>query len=262
MKILFVVLLATVFGVGMVHAKVKGKNVEYEANGVTFKGYLAYDDAVKGKRPAVLVVHEWWGHNAYARKRADMLAGLGYVALAVDMYGDGKQAAHPDDAGKFAGEVMKNIDVAKARFLAAEELLKKDSHTDASNIGAIGYCFGGGVVLNMARMGLDLKGVVSFHGSLGAATKAEKGEIKARILVCTGADDPFVPQDQVKNFEAEMEEVGADVKVISYDGAKHSFTNPDADENGKKFNLPLAYNKKADMQSWEEMKEFFKSVFQ
>jgi len=262
MKALFVILLAAAFGFGTVYAKVKGKNVEYKANGVSFKGYLAYDDAVKEKRPGVIVVHEWWGHNAYARKRADMLAELGYVALAVDMYGDGKQAAHPDDAGKFAGEVMKNIDVAKARFLAAEDLLKKDTHTDASNIGAIGYCFGGGVVLNMARMGLDLKGVASFHGSLGAATKAEKGGIKARILACTGADDQFVPKEQVEKFEAEMKEAGADVKVVSYDGAKHSFTNPNADENGKKFNLPLAYNKKADKQSWEEMKKFFKTVFQ
>ncbi len=262
MKAMFVILLATVLGFGIVSAKVKGKNVDYKAKGVTFKGYLAYDDAVKEKRPGIIVVHEWWGHNAYARRRADMLAGLGYVALAVDMYGDGKQAAHPDDAGKFAGEVMKNMDVAKERFLAAEELLKNDAHTDATNIGAIGYCFGGGVVLNMARMGLDLKGVASFHGSLGAATKAEKGGIKARILVCTGADDSFVPHDQVESFEAEMKEAGANVKVVSYPGAKHSFTNPDADVNGKKFSLPLEYNKKADKQSWEEMKKFFKAAFQ
>jgi dienelactone hydrolase len=241
--------------------KIKGEPVEYTAGGVTLKGYLAYDENVKGKRPGVLVVHEWWGLNDYARKRARMLAELGYTALAVDMYGDGKTAAHPDDAGKFSSEVMKNFDTAKARFFAAEEFLKKQPTVDPERIAAIGYCFGGGVVLNMARQGADLKGVVSFHGSLAAVRPAEPGAIKAKIRVYTGADDKFVPAEAVEGFRKEMADANADVKIISYPGAVHSFTNPDATTLGKKFNLPLAYNADADKKSWEEMKKFFVMIF-
>jgi len=153
---------------GFAASKIEGKAVDYTSGGVTMKGYIAYDAKIKGKRPAVLVVHEWWGHNEYARKRARMLADMGYTALAVDMYGAGKQATHPDDAGKFSSETMKNFDTAKARFEAAIDLLKKQPSVDPGRIAAIGYCFGGGVVLNMARQGVDLIAVVSFHGSLAA----------------------------------------------------------------------------------------------
>jgi len=256
------VLLSLMLGVvGWALAEVKGEDVQYTADGVKMNGYLAYDAAIKGKRPGVLVVHEWWGHNEYARKRAQMLAELGYTALAVDMYGDGKQAAHPDDAGKFAGEVMKNIAVAKARFMAALDVLRKHESVDRKHVAAIGYCFGGGVVLHMARAGVDLSGVVSFHGSLDAPVPAKPGAVKAKVLVCHGADDQFISQEQIDKFKDEMKTAKVDFRFISYPGAKHSFTNPDADENAKKFNIPLAYNANADKNSWDDMKEFFKKVF-
>jgi len=242
-------------------AKMKGQSVEYSAQGTALKGYLAYDDGQEGRRPGVLVVHEWWGLNDYARKRADMLAELGYVALAVDMYGHGKQATHPEDAQKFSSEVMKNFDAAKARFTAAMDFLKKQPQVDPARIAAIGYCFGGGVVLNMARQGVDLKGVASFHGALAAVKPAQPGMVKAKILVLTGADDKFVPPAQVEAFKQEMKSAGADLRVISYPGAIHSFTNPEADVLGKKFNMPLAYNADADRKSWEEMKTFLSGVF-
>ncbi|MFQ5584701.1 MAG: dienelactone hydrolase family protein, partial [Calditrichia bacterium] len=213
------------------------------------------------KRPGILIVHEWWGHNEYARKRARMLAGLGYTAFALDMYGKGKQANHPDNAGKFATEVMQNMDMAKARFMAALDVLKSQDTTDPDKIAAIGYCFGGGVVLQMARMGVDLKGVVSFHGSIVTDTPAQPGAVKAKILVCNGADDPFIKPEQINAFKKEMANAGVDYTFISYPGAKHSFTNPDADKFAKEFGLPLAYNKMADEQSWAAMQEFFKKIF-
>lgn len=248
-------------GSAAAQAAVQGREVSYQANGTTLKGYIAYDDAVKGRRPAVLVVHEWWGHNAYARKRADMLAEAGYTALAVDMYGDGKQANHPDDAGKFATEVSKNMPMAKARFEAGMRLLRKQKTVDGKRMAAIGYCFGGGVVLNMARMGEDLKGVASFHGSLGSDTPAQPGQIKARIVSFTGEDDPMIGADKVAAFKQEMENAKANFRVVTYPGVKHSFTNPDADELGKKFNLPLAYNAEADKDSWQQALVFLREVF-
>ncbi len=242
-------------------SNIKGKEVSYRSGSTVMKGYLAYDKKIKGKRPGVLVVHEWWGLNDYARKRARMLAGMGYAALAVDMYGGGKQALHPDDAGKFSSELMKNFDVGKARFMAAMDFLKKQRITDPERIAAIGYCFGGGVVLNMARQGIDLKGVASFHGGLTAVKPAEKGAVKARILVLNGEDDKFVTADQIEAFKKEMEDAGVDLKFISYPGAMHSFTNPDADTYAKKFNLPLGYNADADKKSWEELGRFLEEIF-
>jgi len=242
-------------------AAVQGKEVSYRANGTTLKGYIAYDDAVKGKRPGVLVVHEWWGHNEYARKRARMLAKLGYTALAVDMYGDGKQAHHPDDAGKFATEVSKNMPMAKARFEAGMNLLRKEKSVDAKKIAAVGYCFGGGVVLNMARQGEDLKGVLSFHGSLGTESPAQPGKIKARIVSFSGEADPMISADSVTAFKKEMDAAKANYRVVTYPGAKHSFTNPGADELGKKFKLPLAYNAAADKDSWQQATVFLRDIF-
>ena len=242
-------------------AAIIGKNVEYSSQGTTLKGYLAYDDAIRKQRPGILVVHEWWGLNEYAKKRARMLAELGYTALAVDMYGDGKQAMHPDDAGKFSSAVMKDFEVGKSRFLAAEEFLKQQPGVDPTRIGAIGYCFGGGVVLNMARQGADLTAVASFHGSLTAVKPAEPGMVKAKIRVYTGGSDKFVPPDAVEAFKKEMTAAGADFKVTIYPGVMHSFTNPDGTALGKKFNLPLAYDQKADKESWKDMKQFFAQVF-
>ncbi|MFZ5594422.1 MAG: dienelactone hydrolase family protein [Pseudomonadota bacterium] len=242
-------------------AAVQTQEVDYKAGDTVLKGYLAHDDSIKGKRPGVLVVHEWWGLNEYARKRARMLAELGYVALAVDMYGNGKQAEHPDDAGKFAGEVAKNREAAKARFLAALKLLKNQPGVDSRHIAAIGYCFGGGVVLEMARLGVPLDGVASFHGSLPTTHPAQRGKVKAKVLVLNGADDPFVTPEQIEQFKKEMAKAKVNYKLISYPGAKHSFTNPDADSYGQKFNMPLEYNAEADRRSWDEMQMFFTRVF-
>jgi dienelactone hydrolase len=208
------------------------------------------------------VVHEWWGHNDYARKRAEMLAKLGYVALAVDMYGSGRQASHPDEAGKFAGAVAGNMPVAKARFKAAIDTLKAQQTVNSHNIAAIGYCFGGGIVLNMARQGVDLKAVVSFHGSLATQNPAERGNIKAKIRVFNGAADPLVKAEHIEAFKKEMKRAGADYELVNYPGAKHAFTNPHADQLGAKFSLPLAYQKQADEDSWRRMQVFFKQVFQ
>ena len=260
MRYLFALALLTVL-LSSARAEVVGKEVDYTQAGTTLKGYLAYDDALEGKRPGVLVVHEWWGHNPYARQRARDLAALGYTALAVDMYGEGKQAEHPKDAGKFAGAVRENAEVATARFTAAMQRLKAEATVDASKLGAIGYCFGGSVVLNMARWGVDLDGVVSFHGSPATTKEAATGDVKAKILVCHGADDNFIPQEQIDAFKAEMDAAGADYTFKAYEGAKHSFTNPDADAMAEKFGIGIAYNADADQQSWSDMKAFFEDVF-
>jgi len=238
-----------------------GQEITYNAGGTILKGYIAYDKAIEGKRPGVLVVHEWWGHNDYARERARQLAKMGYTALAVDMYGDGKQAAHPDDAKKFAMEVMGNMDEEKSRFEAGMKALEKQPTTDPAKIAAIGYCFGGGVVLEMARAGLDLRGVASFHGMLGTEHPAQKGAVKAKILVLQGEADPFVPHEQVEAFKKEMAAAEAPVEYHGYPGAKHAFTNPGATDLGKKFELPLAYDEEADKASWAELDGFLKRIF-
>ncbi len=191
-----------------------------------------------------------------------MLAELGYTALAVDMYGDGKQAVNPDEAGKLSSEILKNFDVGKARFIAAMDFLKAQPSVDPTRIAAIGYCFGGGVVLNMARQGLDLKGVASFHGGLAAVKPAQPGTVKAKMLVLNGGADKFTPPEQIEAFKQEMKGAGVDFKFISYPGAVHSFTNPEATELGKKFNMRVAYNAAADRESWNELKMFLNDIFQ
>lgn len=242
-------------------AEVQGKLVEYKAGDTVLKGYMAWDDANTKPHPGVLVVHEWWGHNDYSRQRAEKLAGLGYTALALDMYGDGKQASHPDDAKKFAGAVRQNMDVAEARFNAALDLLKQQPNVDSTHLAAIGYCFGGGVVLGMARRGLDIDAVASFHGSLGTQSPAQPGSIKTRIAVFNGADDPMSKPEQVTAFKQEMDRAGADYMLVDYPGTMHAFTNPAADELGAKFGLPLKYNAEADKDSWAQMQEFLKESF-
>lgn len=240
-----------------VEVNITGTEVTYSTDSTTMKGYLAKDANATEKRPGILVIHEWWGHNDYTRERADMLAELGYTALAVDMYGDGKQAGHPQDAGKFSGEVMSNLPEAKARFEQALATLKADPTVDGERIGVIGYCFGGSVALSMANAGYDLDAVAAFHSGLGLPIMPEAGAIKAEILVCNGADDPFVPAEQTEAWKAAMDEAGANYKYVAYEGAVHAFTSPGADELGAKFELPLAYQKEADEQSWEEMKALF-----
>lgn len=244
------------------HAALVEQQIDYRENNTILKGFVVYDDSLQGKRPGVLVVHEWWGHNEYTRERARMLAKLGYVALAVDMYGDGRQASHPDEAQKFSREIATNMALGKARFLAAMAQLKKHRATDAEKIAAIGYCFGGAVVIQMAREEVDLDGVVSFHGSLSTSNPAKPGAIKASILVAHGGADPFIPGDQLLGFIEEMNQAGADYQLEIYGGAKHSFTNPDADKFGARFNLPLRYDPQADKASWEEMQRFFNRIFE
>lgn len=239
-------------------AEVRTQEVEYKQAGTALQGFLAWNDAAKGRRPGVLVVHEWWGHNEHARNQAKRLAQSHYVALALDMYGKGKVATHPKDAEAFMTEATKDPAVVAARFNAALALLKKDPHVDPETIAAIGYCFGGGVVLNMARGGADLDAVATFHGALKATTPAAKGAIKPRILVLTGAEDPMVPPSLVDAFKKEMDAAGARYQVVSYPGAKHSFTNPDAGKAGME---ALAYNPEADRKSWEELLKLLASVF-
>ena len=244
-----------------VQAEIIGKTISYSDGETTMKGYIAYDDSVKGQMPGILVVHEWWGHNEYVRKRARMLAEQGYVALAVDMYGDGTQADHPEDAMKFSQQLMSNFPVAESRFNAALTLLKQQANVDNNKLAAAGYCFGGGTVLQLTRSGLDVKVAAVFHGSLHTRKPAQKGQVKAKLLVFNGDDDPMVKPEHIEGFKQEMKNADVDYRFFSYPGAKHAFTNPAADGLGKKFSLPLAYNEKADKQSWAEFLKTLKQSF-
>ena len=250
MKIIIATLFILMIASGAL-AAVKMEPVEYKQGDVTLKGQIAYDDAAKEKRPGVIVVHEWWGLNDYAKSRARMLAEAGYVALAVDMYGDGKTTEHPDEAGEWVAAVRGNAQMGMDRFMAGYNALKANPHVDPAHISAIGYCFGGGVVLGAALFGADLDAVVSFHGAL--PTDPAAGKPKARMLVCHGAADGLITPDQVAGFMKVADDAGADWEFISYAGAKHSFTNPDADKHG----IPaLSYNEKADKRSWQTALNF------
>ncbi|MFW9270025.1 dienelactone hydrolase family protein [Pseudomonas sp. NR3] len=246
------------------HAAIQTQEIPYtSADGTKLIGYYAYDDAVKGPRPGVVVVHEWWGLNDYAKRRARDLAGLGYSALAIDMYGDGKNTEHPKDALAFMQAALKDGNAASARFQAGLDLLKKQPQTDPDKLAAIGYCFGGKVVLDAARQGVPLAGVVSFHGALVTKTPATPGSVKAKILVEHGALDSMVTEDNVTAFKSEMDKAGADYKFVSLDGAKHGFSNPDADRlsHGEHGGPDIGYNKEADEKSWADMQKFFKKIF-
>lgn len=232
------------------------QEISYTADGITMQGFMAYPNDETSGKPGVLVVHEWWGHNEHARNKAKKLAELGYVAFAVDMYGDGKQANHPEDAGKFSGMVMKNIEGAKARFEAAMQQLASNKMVNNENIAAIGFCFGGSVAMTMANMGLNLKAVTAFHSGVQLPVMPEKGRLKTPILVLNGQNDPFVTEEQKETFKNMMDATGVDYNFIDYPGAVHAFTNPDATAMGEKFNLPLAYNQEVDEKSWNEMKAF------
>lgn len=258
--ILSLILAFTLFGCSSATHK-NGHDIRYQDKEAMLHGYLASDVEKKGKRPGIIIVHEWWGHNEYVRKRAEMLAKEGYVALAIDMYGEGKQAAHPKDAGKFSAQVFKNLPKAKERFNAALETLKNHPHVDKTKIAAIGYCFGGGVVLTMARMGLNLDGFVSFHGSLQSPVKAKKKGIKGRVLVFNGAKDPMVKKEHITAFKKEMKNSRTEYRLVNYPNAVHAFTNEGATALGKEFNLPLAYDREADLDSWKQTLSFFDEIF-
>ena len=242
-------------------AELKTETITYRVGDKEFTGYLAYDDAVADKRPGVLVVHEWWGHNAYSRRRAEMLAALGYTAFALDMYGSGQVADHPESAKAFSQAVMADFAEAAKRFDAAKAMLLQQPTVDPTKIAAIGYCMGGSIVLNMARRGADLAGVVSYHGGLAAKTPAQPGAVKARVLVFTGQADPMVPVDQVQAFVGEMQTAGADYTLVGFPGAKHGFTNPDATQFGQRFGMPLAYDQAADAESWAQTGFFLQRIF-
>ncbi len=242
-------------------AAVVGEEITYtSADGTRLKGYIAVDEARKGKRPGIVVIHEWWGCNEYARYRADMLAALGYVAIAADMYGDGKEGPTPKEAGALAGPFYSNPQLVQERIEAAVKKLKEHPETDPDQLACMGYCFGGSMSLTAAKLGMDFKAVVSFHGGL-AGIPAEPGKTKAKILVCHGAADKFISEEELNNFRKNLDEVKADYTFIAYPDATHAFTNPKATENGKQFNIPIAYNAIADKKSWEDMKAFFNQVF-
>jgi dienelactone hydrolase len=240
--------------------QLKQENISYKIDSHKMNSYVVYDSAITGKRPAVLVIHEWWGLNEYAKRRTRELAGLGYIAMAVDMYGNAQMGDNPEVAGKLATPFYQNPAMAKAHFEAALNKLKAYKEADTTNIGAIGYCFGGGMLLNFARMGEPLKGIVSFHGSL-LGTPADKNLLTSKILVLHGADDKFVPETEVTAFKKQMDSIGAAYIFKSYPAATHAFSNPDATAMGEKFKIPIAYNAAADTASWNEMKTFFTGLF-
>lgn len=241
-----------------------GTEVEYQAGDVTAQGYLALPAAASADNPVpgVIVVHEWWGHNDYARKRADMLANLGYAAFALDMYGKGKSTTHPKDAGSFAKEATGKLDTMKTRFLAGMEVLQKHPAVKNNQIASIGYCMGGKISLQMAALNLDnLVAAASFHGALNIEVPGDTETIQPLILVCHGADDSFISSDTLAEFKNQMTEHNANFTFKSYDGAVHGFTNPAATKLGKEHGLNLAYNKTADEASWDELKKLLKKAF-
>ena len=238
------------------------EDVRYPAPGVTLHGFLAWDGDRREPRPGVLVIHEWWGHDEHVRERARELAKLGHVALAVDMYGDGRKATTPQEAGALMTSVTSDLAKMRARFEAAREVLAGRSETDGERLAAIGYCFGGAVVLQMARLGLDLAAVASFHpGSLAPAQRAKRGVYRAKTLVCLGADDPFVPKEERDAFRKEMAEATVECELVEYPGVVHGFAVRAATERGKKYGLPLAHDAKAERDSWSRLERLLERAF-
>lgn len=235
--------------------------IEYMVGENAYKAYLAQDESITSPKPGVIIVHEWWGVNDHVQKCAHMLAELGYVALAIDMYGEGKIAESPDEAGGLMNAVLGDMEKGTETLRAGYQLLLDQTSVDSNKTAAIGYCFGGAMVLHMARIGLPLAAVASFHGALGSFHTAEPGSIKARILVAHGGADSMVTMDDLAAFKAEMDTAQADYDTKVYDGAKHGFTNPQADVNAQKYGLDLGYQAAADEASWAAMKGLFNSVF-
>jgi len=250
----FVFILLTV---PTVFAKLQSRTVEYQQGDAVLEGYLAYDDKFKGARPGVMVVHEWNGIEDYTRSRADQLAALGYVAFAADIYGKGMRPVSMEDAAKTSGKYKADPLLWHARALAGLDTLKAQKNVDGGKIAAIGYCFGGSTVLELARAGAALNGVVSFHGNFATKNPAKVGAVKTKILVLHGANDPFVKEDEYEDFVEEMIASKADWQMVSYGNAVHKFSNPHA---GNEPTKGFAYDRSADQRSWEAMKTFFKEV--
>ena len=243
------------FAASQAFAAIKEEPVTYKDGDTTLNGFIVYDDAVKGKRPGIVVVHEWWGITPHVRGEARKFAEQGYTAFVADMFA-GKTADNPGDASGLMKSLMGNPAGMQGRFNAAYATLAKHETVDAKRIGASGYCMGGAVALNMARSGADLAAVVAFHANLGTNAPPTPGKVKAKILVLNGADDPFVKPDSIEAFKKEMDAAKVDYKFINYPGAVHAYTNPDATEKGKKYNLPLAYNAEVDKQAKSEAAKF------
>lgn len=239
-------------------AAIKTEVIRYQDGEVSLQGYLAWDDAIEGRRPGVIVVHEWWGLNDYARRRTEQLAGLGYVAFAVDMYGSEKATEHGEQAKEWMSQITANVDRWQKRARLGIDILRKQNRVDPARIAAIGYCFGGATVMQMAYSGADLTGVVSFHGSLPAASEAQIPHIKAKILVAHGNDDSFIPPERIEKFKAALDKAGADWEMVVYGGARHGFTNPDAGKYGMD---GVRYNNQADQRSWRQMEWFLTDIF-
>lgn len=236
------------------------ETLHYEAGGASLVSHLAWDASRAGPRPGIVLFGEWWGLNEYLKRRARQLAELGYVALAADVYGGARVAADAAEAGGLMNGLFADMPATGERIRAAVAALAARPECDGSRMGAMGYCLGGALSLHAARLGLDLRGVVSFHGSLGKTHPAQPGQFKARVLVCNGEDDGFVSADEQAGFREEMRALGVDLRFRSYPGAKHGFTNPEATEKGRKSSLPLEYNEAADRQSWQDMQAFWAEV--
>jgi dienelactone hydrolase len=242
---------------GVTTAAVKTQVVEYRQGGATLEGYLAWDDAIQGQRPGVLVVHEWTGLGDYVKARARKLAEMGYVAFAADIYGKGVRPRAPQEAAAEAGKYKQDRNLMRARVRAGLTLLAANPRCDPKRVAAIGYCFGGTCALEIARSGADIAGVVSFHGGLDTPTPEDAKNIKCKVLVLHGGDDPHVPQKDVEAFENEMRAGGVDWQLVVYGGAVHGFTNP---ASGNDKSRGAAYDAKADRRSWEAMKVFFAEI--
>ena len=245
----------TLVAVASAQAAVQSKQITYKVGDLECRGVLFWDDAVEGARPGVLVVHEWWGLDAYAKRRAEMLAKLGYIAFAADMYGEGKSTTHPMDAKEMAGKVRMNVDEWRKRGVAALDVLKSQPQCDKSKLAAIGYCFGGSTCQLLAFSGADLKAIASFHGGLVQPTQEQAKASKAELLICNGADDKFIPEASIKTFKESLDKSGTKYEFVNYPGAVHSFTVPEADSHGIE---GMKYNKDADEKSWDAMKKLFK----
>jgi dienelactone hydrolase len=255
MKTIFSLLLFTALGAS---AAIRTETVEYKEGDTVLEGYVAYDDSILNRRPGVLIVHQWKGFGEYEKKRAEMLAKLGYVAFAADIYGKGVRPKDTQEAAALAGKYKKDVALLRKRVNAGLEQLRKTRSVDGQNVAAIGYCFGGTTVLELARSGADVDGVVSFHGGLGTPNPDDAKNIKARVLALHGADDPFVPDAEVKSFAEEMRNARADWQLVAYGNSVHSFTHWDAGTDNSK---GAAYNEKADKRSWAAMRAFFDELF-
>ncbi len=257
MRLIISFILALSFAINL-QAAIKSKVIEYKHGEVVLEGYLVYDNLLKSKRPGILLVHEWWGHNKYIKDRAEQLVNLGYIVFALDMYGKGIKTEKVDEAKELASPFYEDRRLMRERAAAGLEILKNVKNVDSNRLGVMGYCFGGTVALELARYGADLDAVVSFHGGLSTPDSTAARNIRGNILILHGADDPFVSKDEVDNFIVEMNSAGVTWQINYYSGAVHAFTNPEV----SKYKLDgIAYNYKADKRSWEAMRSFFYDIF-